>query len=239
MKSLEEIYKHGWIKDSPDDRDFEATRLIYTAMPLPTNYRVNPNTPIYNQGSNPSCVGHACAGVKSDEEFLQFHNNYLFDGLWLYDRCKKIDGIPNIQGTNLRCAMQILQQIGMRQSTLPCKKKNPDAFWQIGAYYRIDNESTDDFIKQIIFQYGDIALGSNWYNSWMDVADIFPSPDYICAGHAYRIDGWHDDVPKGWSIVNSWGKNLWGKQGVSVMPYTMFREYVLESGTDLWKLVDK
>jgi len=226
----------GWIRDLPDSRDFEATKLIYTEMPLPSKYRVNPDTPIYNQGSNPSCVGFSCAGAKSNEEYLQFHSNYLFDGNWLYNECKKIDGIPNLRGTYLRYAMQILFQVGMRQQNLPCKKKNPDSFWQIGGYYRIENDSTDNFIKQIIFQYGDVVLGSNWYNSWMTVINTFPNPDYIDGGHAYRIDGWDD---KGWSIANSWGKIFWVNRGVAIMPYDMFREYILNSGADLWKLVDK
>ncbi len=238
MRDLSEI-KWGWKKDLEDKRDFPAAKLVYAEMPLPTNFFVNPGTPIYNQGSKPACVGYSCAGVKSDEEYLQHRGSYLFSGSWLYDECKKIDGIPDVDGTYLRFAMQILQQQGMRQLSLPCKKKNADSFWQIGAYFRIDNLSSTDFIKQVIFQYGSIAVGSNWYENWMSTADVFGTPDRVNGGHAYRICGWRTDAPAGWIVVNSWGKLLWGKAGVAIMPYDMFKSAVLDTGADAWKLIDK
>lgn len=238
MKDLS-LVKFGWVKDQPDPRDFAATKFVYTLLPVPANYFVNPDTPVYNQGSSPACVGYSCAGVKSDEEYLQHHDSYLFSGKWLYNECKKIDGIPNIDGSYLRFAMQILQQQGMKQLVPPCTRRKPDSFWQIGAYFRIDNASDDDFIKQVIFQYGSIAVGSSWYRSWMSVGEVFDTPDVVVGGHAYRVCGWRDDDPSGWIVVNSWGKLLWGKAGVAVLPYDMFRHSVLESGGDIWKLIDK
>jgi hypothetical protein len=238
MRSLSEV-KWGWLKDPVDKRDFPATKLIFTEMPLPSNYFVNPNTPVYNQGSHPACVGFSCAGVKSDEEYLQHRGSFLFDGLWLYNECKKIDGMPGVDGTYLRFAMQILQQQGMRQVAPPCRPKKPDTFWEIGAYFRLDNSSSDEFIKQVIFQYGSMAVGSWWYKSWMSVGEVFDKPDITTGGHAYRVCGWRDDAPAGWVIVNSWGKILWGKAGIAIMPYDMFRSAVLDTGADIWKLVDK
>ena len=239
MKDISEVKMGGWVKDREDPRDFPAVRLVFAEMPLPANYFINPNTPVYNQGSHPACVGYACAGIKSDEEYLQSKKNYLFDGLWLYKECKKIDGIPDADGTYLRCAMEVLQKMGMRQVSLPCKKKNPDTFWEIGAYYRIENDAADDFIKQVIFQHGAIAVGSYWYDSWMSVGEVFDKPEGIDGGHAYRICGWRQEEPAGWVIVNSWGKLLWGKAGIAIMPYDIFRAAVMGTGADIWKLVDK
>jgi hypothetical protein len=238
MKDLS-VVKWGWEKDPEDKRDFPASKLVFAEMPLPTNFFVWPDTPIYNQGSKPACVGYSCAGVKSDEEYLQHRGTYLFSGTWLYDECKKIDGIPGIDGTYLRFAMQILQQQGMRQMTAFCKPRKPDTFWEIGSYFRIDETSSDEFIKQVILQYGSIAVGSTWYRGWMSVGEVFDKPDAPIGGHAYRICGWRDDAPAGWIVVNSWGKLLWGKAGVAIMPYDMFRSAVLGTGADVWKLVDK
>ncbi len=238
MKDLREV-KWGWKKDPVDDRDFPAHLLIYAEMPLPSNYFVYPGTPIYNQGNQPACVGYSCAGVKSDEEYLQHRGSYLFDGLWLYNECKKIDGLPGVDGTYLRFAMQILQQKGIRQAGSLCFSRKPDSFWEIGAYFRVDNRELTDFIKQVIFQYGSIALGSYWYNSWLNVGEVFPKPDIKDGGHAYRLCGWREDAPAGWVVVNSWGKELWGKEGVAIMPYDMFKTAVLDEGADVWKLVDK
>src|SRR4030042_5460809 len=165
----------GWIKDPLDIRDFSAGRLIFAEVPVPSNYFVHPDTPVYNQGMQPACVGYACAGVKSDEEWLQSRGNYLFDGLWLYRECKKIDGITEIEGTYLRVALRVLQQCGMRQVSLPCKKKRPDSDWQLGAYYRLENPS-DGFIKQVIFQHVSIAIGSRGGESGVRVGGGVPSP---------------------------------------------------------------
>jgi hypothetical protein len=237
LKRLSDI-QWGWIKDIPDPRDFSAKKLIYTEMPLPPNYFVNPNQPIYNQGSAPACVGFACAGAKSDEEFIQHGHEYLFDGLDLYNQCKKIDGIPDTPGTYPRFALKILQQRGIKQLGLPCTKKQPNSYWEISSYFRIETDSTIDFIRQVIFQYGSILSASLWYTNWMDVKDIFPVPDTQGGAHCYKICGWNES-PAGFFVANSWGKVLWGKAGVAIMPYDIFNNYVLQLGGDVWKVVDK
>ena len=227
--------RFGWRKDWEDKRDFSARRFIVAEFPLPKTYRVNPSTFIYNQGMHPACVGYASAGVKTDEEFLQHHAGYMFDGLWLYQECKKVDGIPLLDGTYPRVALKIMQDQGMKQLTIPCRKPPwPVSFWKIKAYFRIEPDSTVDFVKQVIFQYGSILAASNWYNSWMSVKGVFPAPDTVSGGHAYRICGWNET---GFIVVNSWGKVLWGDNGIATMPYDMFMQYVLPQG-DVWKLID-
>jgi hypothetical protein len=237
MKNLSNI-KFGWIPDEPDLRDFSATSLIYAAKPLPKNYFVYPNTYIYNQGNQPACVGYACAGVKTDEEFTQHHHQYRYDGLWLYQECKKVDGIPDTQGTYIRVALKILQEQGMRQTGTLCIQRQPDIDWKIFSYYRIDNTSDDDFIKQVIAQFGSIAVGSWWYNNWSTKFDVFPGPTGKNGGHAWKLAGWMTDSPAGWVVVNSWGKKLWGKEGIAIMPFDIFRSAILNEGADVWKLID-
>ena len=237
-KELAEIIQWGYEKDQPDSRDFQAERLIFRALPLPKRYFVNPNTPVYNQGQKPSCVGWAAAGVKTDEEFLQHAREYTFDGNWLYEQCKLIDGIPNLGGTYPRVALKVLQEQGIKQTGLPCARKEANSFWQIGSYYRLANDSTDELIKQVIFQFGSVMVGSYWYSSWMDVKHVFPAADEQCGGHGYRVTGWEDD-PAGYIVVNSWGKLLWGANGIAVMPYELFNQAVLKTGGDVWKLIDK
>lgn len=91
-----------------------------------------------------------------------------------------------------------------------------------------------EFIKQILFQYGSIMAASAWYASWMDVGEEFSNPTGgIVGGHAFRKIGW---TTIGWLIANSWG-GTWGKNGIAVMPFKMFEDYVLSEG-DCWKLVD-
>lgn len=234
MTQLRDI-KWGWQKDHPDSRDFSAKKFIVATFPLPSTYLVYPNTIIYDQGSYPACAGYASAGVKTDEEYIQSRQKYMFDGLWLYNECKKIDNLPGVAGTGLRYALQTLFDQGIKQTGLPCTKKLPASNWKIKAYFRIEQDSTADFIKQVVFQYGSVLIGSRWYASWMDVKEVFPAPgNIIMGGHAYRVCGWNET---GFIIINSWGKKLWGVDGVATMPYDMFMGTVLPNG-DVWKLID-
>lgn len=205
-----------------------------TAVPLPAKYTVTDTPVIYDQNGYPACAGYALAGCKSDEEYLQHDVKYTFDGLWLYNEAKKIDGMPNVSGTELRFVLHILQNQGVKQTGLPCTKKQPNAYWEIKEYYRIGNDSAEDFIKQVIIQFGSIVVGSAWYQSWMKVKDIFPPPDAYVGGHGYRIDGWNET---GFIVPNSWGKRLWGIGGIATMPYNIFMGIVLPHA-DIWKLID-
>lgn len=224
----------GWVKDPRDSRDFPARRLVVTEMPLPSRYFVNPDTVIYDQGSEPACVGYAGAGVKTDEEFTQYRQQVTFNGLWLYRECKKVDGIPNIEGTYPRVALKILQETGMRESGGLCITRKPDGHWRIKGYFRIDPGENREFVRQVIYQFGSIMVGSTWYASWMAAGVVMPEPDRPTGGHAYRICGWDED---GFIVVNSWGQFGWGVAGRSIMPWEMFEEVVLQEG-DCWKLID-
>jgi hypothetical protein len=268
MKEVQFI--SGYIKDKKDSRDFPATRLLVREVPLPESFIVNPNTIIYNQGQTPSCVGFSSAGVKTDEEFIQWGKQIRFDGMWLYKECKKIDGIPNVEGTYPRVACKILNQVGCKvvtaSTTCPIrflKPKPPEPTpediykYRIEAYYRIEPRSTLDFVKQFIYQFGSILTASIWFKNWMSKFWVFPKPVGTSnVGHAYRGVGWDSEsvshksisIPTKATIIlkhdnagivvpNSWGEILWGINGVSIMPFEMFLNYVLAEG-DCWKLVD-
>ncbi len=219
----------GWKKDREDLRDFDARRLIIAEFPLPKTFLIDAKPMIYNQGSEPSCVGFSCAGAKTDEEFLQLKRRYAFDGSWLYKECKKVDGYPYEEGTEPRFALKIMAKFFKRKSWF----FRPDAKYRIRSYYRIPANSTDNFVKQIIYQYGTIIAGSWWFDSWMDKFAVFPKPDVAVGGHAYRVMGWDE---YGFVVANSWGKSLWGIDGVATMSYGMFLDVLKES--DCWKLID-
>jgi hypothetical protein len=237
------IFGMGWIKDPIDARDYNIRKLAPPRVALPESYIVYPGTIIYDQGSTSKCVAYASSGVKTDEEFLQWNKQYKFDSDWLYAECKKIDGIPSQEGTYPRIACQVLQTKGdVLVPSGGCifdfakkKTKTPDMKWAISAYYRINSANSDDEIKQVVYQYGSFLAASNWYSNWSDKFSIFPQPNNeISGGHCYRVIGW---TSAGWLIANSWGTILWGDSGKAVMPYDIFRNYVLPEG-DVWKIID-
>ena len=234
----------GWIKDPPDQRDYNVRSLIPPEKKvaiLPDKYTVYPDTIIYNQGSTSECVAHALSGVKTDQEYLQYAQRYEFDAHWLYTECKKADSIPTIDGTYPRVACQILQERGtIMVGEKRCFAKQvlniPDAKWKINSYFRIDSTNTNDDIKQLLFTCGSFLAASRWYSNWSEKFAVFSQPNGIVSGgHAFRIIGWNT---VGWVVANSWGKLLWGNWGIATMPYKMFQNYVLVDG-DSWKIVDQ
>ncbi len=231
----------GWLKDPKDTRDYNIRQLsIPRKIELPDSYIVYTDTIIYDQGTTPKCVAHASSGIKTDQEFLQYGDRYKFDPDWLYAKCKLEDGIPNSDGTYPRVACKIMQENGMK---LADKKLNcfqtvtgvADLKWRILNYYRIDESNSDQMIKQILLEFGSIMAASNWYSNWSEKFGVFPKPQQPAyGGHAYRVIGW---APNGWIVANSWGTQSWGNSGKAVMPYNIFRNYVLPEG-DVWKIID-
>jgi hypothetical protein len=234
--------------DVPDERDFNTERLIkdlrMVPVKLPEEY--DPPTLIYDQGSTPQCSAYSGAGIKTDEEYAEWGKLLQFDAGRLYAECKKRDGIPNLPGTYPRVVNDVLLKMGVpeiKRSSCPFAflKPKPEPTpedWarnKIAAYYRITKSDQDELIKQIVFQFHSISVGSFWYPEWNDAREIFSDPKTPTQdAHAWRIKGW---LKKGWKVANSWGKLLWGIAGECIMPFSMFRDIVLPQG-DVWKLVD-
>lgn len=221
----------GILKDTKDNRDFNAEQLIVRTYATPPSYRVDPHPMIYNQGQTPECGAFSGAGIKTDEEYRQWGKRIKFNAPALYAECKKTDGIPNQPGTYPRVVCQVLQQQGIALAG----QTTPDPRYKIDGYYRIMPGSSIDFITQLIFQFGSIMLASEWYSNWMGWFRTLPKPSgKSVGGHAYRGVGWESN---GIVVANSYGKLMWGWLGIAVMPWDIVLNYVLADG-DSWKLCD-
>jgi len=228
--------KYGYIPDITDKRDYQAYSLVRKEVQLPRKFC----WPwlFYDQDGTPACTCAGKCGVKSVEEFRERGKWITFDWLHLYKRIKEIDGIPE-EGSQPRIVHKFVQKNGM---FIPLQDK-PDKKYRIKSYWRISSSDSIDTIKQIIFQFGPIEVGSMWYKSWEDNFSVFPKPDKTVGGHLYACPGWDDDLG-GFVMANSW--NDWGKykpegmpNGVSmaIMPYDMFTSVILPEG-DVWKIED-
>jgi len=204
----------GLVESPVDTRDYLLSSCAYlpTEIPdeLPPLFRGLID--IHYQGTNPSCVGHASAHIKSEKE-LRERNRIAFDGEHLYAECKKIDGLPNLRGTFFRTALKVLQ----KQGAMPQGGGDPARF-KIGSYALVDDASFEG-LKKAICVNGYLLSGYRGSNAGWKTAYVRPpkSGEAIW-GHAIALVGYTKDYLIG---VNSWG-SLWGANGYFYIP----RNYV-------------
>jgi len=132
--------------------------------------------------------------------------NKIFDGLWLYRECKKIDGIPNIPGTYFRIVLKVLQKTGAK----PTDGLETDASqYKIGGYAQV-NPLTFDELKKMIAVYGVVLAGFRGSNAgWQSAYIRPPRAGEATWGHAVFLIGYNENYLIG---ENSWGEN-WGDKG--------------------------
>jgi hypothetical protein len=156
--------------------------------------------------------------------------------------CKKNDGIPFAEGTQLKTAMQMLQKYGvcseniMPYSTLtelpaPQVPVVPDAvldyavmfkiktYAQLCSSYDTDRSKVITTMRQALIQEGPFIIALLVCENFEpDKNNILPFPKgQVRGGHAVGIVG---DLPEKECFIlrNSWGAG-WGENGYAYLPY--------------------
>ncbi len=200
----------GCIPSPLDKRDV----LMSEIYPLPV--RIAPEMPppfdldILDQDGNPYCVGYAAAGMKQEKE-LRERQRIIFDGDWLYKKCKEIDGMPNLQGTFLRTVLKVLQKQGAK----PLGHPESEAIkYRIGGYAQVDDLSLEG-LKKAYYVSGVLLVGFTGSNQGWQNANIRPpKTGEKTWGHATFAIGYSKDYCIG---QNSWG-GIWGEKGLFYIP---------------------
>jgi hypothetical protein len=114
--SKSKIEKGTGLLESPVDfRDVTMENILGSVSkeiaPLPEEYKIPYVLTIKNQGSLPYCAGYSAATLKEEKERIE-QEFIEFSGDWIYLEAKKIDGMPDVKGTNFRTVLQILKNIG-------------------------------------------------------------------------------------------------------------------------------
>lgn len=226
-------YALGYIKDETDERDYMWRASVLTQpIPLPKRVIRKRLGKVLNQGNKPHCVGFSAASLKMHQEWYELKRYRNFDADWLYYECKKLDGIPNADGTYIRTALDVMAKTGMRT-------KDGKDFYKVGQYIRLENVRQ---IKEALFVIGPVLVGitvdTGIYKPRKD--GMVPEPnDDTCGGHAMQIVGYDDEIrtTKGkgaFLIKNSWG-TAYGLKGYIWLPYSHFSHYF---GWDAWRTLD-
>jgi len=217
----------GAVPSPVDTRDYPLTaEVIGPPVGLPHEYLPNPVPPVLQQIGG-SCVGFSTTTMRMQQEQAEDGKWLNLDAMWLYNRCKERDGIPNTPGTYVRVAMGVLRSSGQ-----PVIGKGEADHHKIKAYYAIPAKTYD--IKQAILALGTIVVAGPWYESWFRPLQaagwILPTPTKLAGGHAYSIVGWKDT--HGFLVQNTWGRD-WASTGRAYLPY----QYVNRLW-EAWKAID-
>lgn len=218
----------GLIDDIKDYRDVPMSAVSKELVDLPESYQTPYKLTIKNQGSTPHCVGFACSSMKDEKERRE--QNFIdFDGHWIYREAKKIDGIPNTDGTYFRTGLKVLQKIGAK----PLDSDEDISKFRIGAYISLPCDEKS--LKQALIEFGTILIGFRWsWNGWRTAYIRKPKGSEKVCGHAVVMTGWNKDYL---IFQNSWGEK-WGDKGYgyfnkNCMPYTAWA--ILSDFPSNWK----
>ena len=243
------VYKLGCFKDYSDPRDIPMGLLLPIVKVPPRVDLTALMTPVRNQGEEGTCV--AFAGTVGVKEFLdgKEYSKYIpLSPRYVYYNCKKLDGIPESEGTYPRVAMKVLLNKGAcLESSWPYKpyqidkpKKNAGVQalkYRIKAYARL--KSIAEMKKSLILN-GPFLAGMLVFSGWLSEKTArdgkVPMPqkrEEELGGHAICVCG-YDDKVKLFKFKNSWGKG-WGAAGYGYLKYDYVGQYCLDawSATDL------
>lgn len=217
-------YRLGCLREPADNKDLMmANYIIPKKLPKSINW-FDMSIPVLNQGDEPACVGYSSVSMKREHEKIEENKLLEFSGQELYERCKKIDDIPDEEGTFIRVAMKLLQKEGV---------KDVDGnIYKIGSYAKV---KTIEELKVSIVANGFAVIG-------VDVFDNFRNPingviDYkegqkTDGGHAILVGAYDDNTEK-MPFKNSWGEE-WGLGGFGYLTY----RYLEKAMHTAWTAVD-
>jgi len=208
---------------------------------------------VKDQKSLGSCVGFAVTAmkewqeqqehlreVKKGKKYKREEDHYDLSEAWVYWKCKEIDPWPNQEGTSIRCAMQVLNKIG-----IPCenaysysdKYKGEPKSWAkliakwglIKSYYRCSDLNA---LKTALANNGPVVIGIACFREIFYVGDNgnvpYPkNPNELLGGHAICAVGYDDNTQK-IKFKNSWGTK-WGQNGYGYISYSYIRDFMWDS----------
>lgn len=180
----------GRIEGPPDarDRNFPMANVLRLATNLPTSRYWYPGQQPLNQGSLGACVGFTGANwLQNSPTRTPVTNQTGFD---LYAECKKIDGIPNTEGTYARALLKVLQSQG-----------------KVGQYLWAQRPLD---IKEWVLSTGPVLVGTPWLEGMfaLDMEGYARVQGYEVGGHEYLIRG-YSRPRDAYRCRNSWGAG-WG-----------------------------
>ena len=240
-------------KDPTDERDFKFNTVLMEAPNLQVVAKVDHSSnmsPVKDQGQLGSCVGFAVTALKEWQEKVEHEAElaagkkgktkvYDLSESWLYWNCKKIDAWPGEEGTSIRYAMKVLQQIGVPTEKAwpyddidigePKRWANLVARWNtIESYWRVDSlHELKVALMDAPVPIGVACFLEIFYTGRDGIVPYPANPNDIYGGHAILAVG-YDDAKQLIKFKNSWGAT-WGESGYGYLPYSYINDFMWDA----------
>lgn len=242
----DEQYGLGCLKDPTDRRDIPMRQILPPITAPPTVDYTGQMSPVRNQGNEGTCVAFASVvGVKEYHEMKEYRRLIELSPRYIYYLCKKLDGMPNQDGTYPRIAMKVLAEKGVcREESWPYRPYQTDHHCpeadETARRFRIRNYARLTEIEEMersLSINGPFLAGVEVFSGWFEVHRgkiSLPAPgDSSLGGHAVCIMGYSRDGSY-FKFKNSWGAD-WGERGYGYLPYEYMKLHCLDawSATDL------
>jgi C1A family cysteine protease len=242
---MQRNFKFGCKKDKRDDRDY-LMRAYLPLIKMPSKIDFTSTmTPVRNQGDEGTCVAFSSvAGMKEYQEQQDWKKYMELSPRYLYSLCKQMDGHPDEEGTEIRCAMKVLKDDGVcgekfwpytpHQTDKPKAGYGKDALrFKELSYARLLDL---DEVKLCLASKGPCVIGISCFSGIMTTkTGKVPMPkagEQPLGGHAICVVG-YDDATKLVKFKNSWSEQ-WGDSGYGYLPYAYIDKYM----NDAWSAVD-
>jgi hypothetical protein len=238
----------GLIPSPRDERDYLLTSFLPPlegGLPEEWLWWQTWQTPVKYQAGLGSCVSFASGGQKEVYDYKELGNILDLSEQFLHGKCKETDGMPNVNGTYIRAAMDVLKDFGICEESYfpyealyPPKGSPKEGYLENAAKYKILTYAsvgiTKEALKQALYQNGPVVVGINVHDSFVatgtDGIVQFPS-GRLQGGHAILVVGYNK---LGLVCKNSWSTR-WGKNGYCVIPWAVWE--VINLG-EAWSIVD-
>lgn len=182
MDIQEDVMQSGLIPSPVDPRDLSLEGIVSTIIRYPKSRPAPFDLDWRLQGTKPHCVGFAAASLNQQAKARQ--KVYTpFDGSWLYNQCKLIDGKPNLQGTYLRAGMQVLKNNG----AMPVDGSNPENY-KIEEFANV--KINEEELRIALDQFGGVLAGfelsaKGWTGNGQEI--LPPAAGETTNGHAVML----------------------------------------------------
>jgi hypothetical protein len=173
---------------------------------------------VLNQGADSSCVGFAWSQfLLSEPRPYKIKGTKPFDfATQIYKEAQKVDEFPGEEpeyfGTTVEAGYSVLHSRGLVSD-------------------EIEWATSIGQICQYINLYGPVVIGTNWYDSMMNMDNlgyVKPSGLLAAGGHCYLCYGF-DAIAQDLLFINSWGPE-WGIEGRFKMKFKDFQKLLNYGG---------